>query len=329
MGSPLTLLELSHARVGFILMKTQNIRKIGLLLAVGMLALGAWMAQAANDPGYGPVSPLPSSVADVLKLNQAKINDNTIIAYVQNSGITYHLDASQIISLRDQGLSDGVITAMLSGPTTTPGMPNAQPNDQTPDMNPPPPPQVNSTGDTTSGSQPTVIYVNSTPVYYYPAWSYSWWWPVGVTWGWAWWGGCWHWGCHGGSGFRTCGFWNHGFHGSSGFHTGFNHGFNQGFNHGFNNAHGFNTGFHSAGSFQSGNGFHGNMNVQGANSFRGMSSSSAAHFGGMNNGGFHGFNGSGMGGFHGMSGGGGMHFGGGGMMGGGHGGGGGGGHGGR
>ncbi len=298
-------------------MKMQNIRKTGLVLAAGVLALGAWMAQAANDIGSGSAAPLPAGVADVLKLGQAKISDNTIIAYVQNSGITYHLDASQIISLRDQGLSDGVITAMLSGPMTTAGAPNAQPNDQTPDMNPPPPPEVSSTGDTTSGSQPTVIYVNSAPVYYYPAWSYSWWWPVGVTWGWAWWGGCWHWGCHSGSGFRACGFWNHGFHGASGFHGGFAHGFN----HGFNNAHGFNS-FHTA------NSFHGSTRVQGANGFHGMSSSSAVHFGGMSGGGFHGSNGSGMGGFHGMGGGGGMHSGGGGM-GGGHFGGGGGGHGGR
>jgi hypothetical protein len=290
-------------RIGaFVIMKAQNIRKTGLVLAAGVFALGAWMAQAQNNADSA--SPLPSGVADVLKLDQAKISDNTIIAYVQNSGNTYHLDTSQIIYLRDQGLSDGVITAMLSSqPGTTASAGNAQtPNGQTPDMNPPPPPDVNSAGDdTTTGNPPTVIYVNSTPVYYYPAWSYSWWWPVGVTWGWACWGGCWHWGCHNSFGFRPCGFWNHGFHGFSGFHGGFNHGFNS--VHGFNNVRGFNN-VHAVNGFRGVNGF------QTVNGFHGMSSGSVVHFGGMSGGGFHGFNGSGMSGFHGMGGGGGMHFGG-------------------
>ena len=307
-------------------MKAQIIRKTGLVLATGVIALGAWMAQAANDTGYGsapplPAAPLPSRVADVLKLNQAKVSDGTIIAYVQNSGNTYHLDASQIISLRDQGVSDGVITAMLSAGITPEN--GQMSNDQTPDTNPPPPPDVNSNGDTTSGTQPTVIYVNSAPVYYYPAWSFSWWWPVGVTWGWAWWGGCWHWGCHNGGGFHSCGFWNHGFHGSSGFHAGFahgfNHGFNQGFAHGFNTAHGFNSfhtanGFHGniSGNFATANGFHGNIsgNFAGVNGFHTMSSASVVHFGGMNGGSFHGMSSGSVMHFGSMSSGGGMHFGG-------------------
>jgi hypothetical protein len=324
-------------------MKARIIRKFGVGLAAGMFALFAGSVQAVNDTSPSPdpsspsAAPMPSNVADVLKMDQAKVADDTIIAYIQNSGTTFHLDAGQIIYLRDHGLSDAVLTTMLqsgpAAPAENPQMANGQ--TQTPDTTttPPAPPDVNP-GDMSTSGQPTVIYVNSAPVYYYPAWGFSWWWPVGVTWGWAWWGGCWHWGCHNGGGFHSCGFWNHGFHGFSGFHAGFHTGFNQGFahgfNHGFNSAHGFNNGmngFHTASAFNTANGFHGSVagfntangfhgNIAGFNTaggFHGSISggSSVVHFGGMSGGSFHGFNGGGMGG------GGGMHFSGGGMGGGG------------
>ncbi len=60
------------------------------------------------------VSPLSYGAANVLKLSQAKIGDETIIAYIQKSGQGYGgLGASEIIYLHEQGVSSHVVTTML------------------------------------------------------------------------------------------------------------------------------------------------------------------------------------------------------------------------
>ena len=50
----------------------------------------------------------------VLQLSQAQVGDSTIIAYVQNSGTIYSLNAPEIVYLKQQGVSDAVITTMLN-----------------------------------------------------------------------------------------------------------------------------------------------------------------------------------------------------------------------
>jgi hypothetical protein len=122
-----------------------------------------------------PAPQMPYGVAQILQLSQAKVSDDTIVAYVRNSGNSYGLDANQIIFLRQQGVSDPVITAMLNQPKagvssysepapTAP--PAAAPADQT---------QVTSAssgGSTatyastpTATVAPTVTYVQSVPTY--------------------------------------------------------------------------------------------------------------------------------------------------------------------
>ena len=56
---------------------------------------------------------LSAGANDVLKLARAKVGNSTILAFIHNSGISYTLSASEVIYLREQGLSDEVITAML------------------------------------------------------------------------------------------------------------------------------------------------------------------------------------------------------------------------
>jgi len=70
---------------------------------------------AAPPPATAQTTPqLSYGVPQIVRLAQAKVSDNTIIAYIQNSGDSYGLDANQIIYLRQQGVSDAVITAMLN-----------------------------------------------------------------------------------------------------------------------------------------------------------------------------------------------------------------------
>jgi hypothetical protein len=85
----------------------------------------------------GPVTPkLAYGVADIVKLAQAKVSDAVILDYIENSGTVYSLDPGQIVYLRDAGVSEPVVSAMLNqrkkyaelgARTTPPGMTVATP----------------------------------------------------------------------------------------------------------------------------------------------------------------------------------------------------------
>jgi len=70
-------------------------------------------AQTAAPPGGAPVQ-LSYGVPQILQLSSAKIGDSTIVAYIQNSGTIYSLNASEIVYLKQRGVSDAVITTMLN-----------------------------------------------------------------------------------------------------------------------------------------------------------------------------------------------------------------------
>lgn len=146
-----------------------------------------------------PVPQLSYGVAQIVKLAQAKISDNTIVAYIKNSGNSYRLNADQIIYLRQQGVSEAVITTMLNQPrprvvVATPTTPAPQPVASTAYGGQVP----------TATVAPPVTYVQTEPdtiyyyqPYYYPA--YVWYPPVTFSFGrgggWGGWHGSWHAGC--------------------------------------------------------------------------------------------------------------------------------------
>src|SRR5436189_986346 len=97
------------------------------------LAISAVLAQDTNAPAAQasttqavaatpgpqvttPSSPakLPFGVEDVLKLSRANISEDIILNYVQNSGTIYNLGPQDLVHLRDQGVSDHVLNAMLN-----------------------------------------------------------------------------------------------------------------------------------------------------------------------------------------------------------------------
>jgi hypothetical protein len=201
-------------------MKIRNWQKIMVVMAVTGLALSASTALAQNSSAANTVQPAAASapvpqlsygVSQIVQLAQAKVGDDTIIAYIKNSGNSYGLTVDQIIYLRHQGISDAVITTMLNQPR--PAVTVATPT------TPAPQPVASSTATTGSGSTitttsgstatvaPTVTYVQTVPAttcyyqpyyyqpYYYPA--YAWYPPVSFSFGWGW--GGWHGGgWHGG-----------------------------------------------------------------------------------------------------------------------------------
>ena len=155
---------------------------------------------------------LPYGVSEVLKLSQAKISDITIISYVQNSGVSYPLNASQIIYLKQQGVAEPVIDAMLNqremmaergaqpaqNDTSAPNATVAQPSTPAPDMS-----GAYGSPDQSSAYGSSAYSSWGNPYYYYPYSYYypssSWWWgsPTvswwGPAWTWSWWWPTWSW----------------------------------------------------------------------------------------------------------------------------------------
>ncbi len=213
-------------------MKTNRLQQVLAAVAATSLTFSAATAWAQDAPAPNAVQPVqPAAVnlpaprlgygaSQVLQLEQAKLGDATIIAYIRNSGNSYGLNADQIIYLRQQGLSDGVITAMLSQPRAGVALPLPTT---------PAPAPVAATAYAGQASTATVAppatYVQTVPdvsyyaapyyydpYYYYPG--YAWYPPVTIGWGWGWggWGGYyggyrggWH-GCGYGGGWHGGGY---------------------------------------------------------------------------------------------------------------------------
>lgn len=69
---------------------------------------------AAPAPAQAARVKLPFGVADVVKLTQAQVSEDVVLNFVLNSGTVYNLGPKDIIYLRDQGVSDRVITTMMN-----------------------------------------------------------------------------------------------------------------------------------------------------------------------------------------------------------------------
>ncbi|HEY3931475.1 MAG TPA: hypothetical protein VGM58_03805 [Verrucomicrobiae bacterium] len=201
-------------------MKTQDFQKPLLVIAAVSVLFFLAGDAVAQDSTASTAAPLASvqtapqlsyGVSQIVQLAQAKVGDSTIIAYIQNSGNSYGLNAGQIIYLRQQGVSDGVINVMLN-----------QRNNNSPQQNS----SDTSAQTSTAMAQPTVTYVQTIPsssvyvipdtqTYNYNAWYYSqpyyypyyaWPYPAvslsfgfGGRWGGGYYhGGGWHGGGHGG-----------------------------------------------------------------------------------------------------------------------------------
>ncbi len=184
---------------------------------------------AAQPAAASQAVPLLSyGVTQVMDLAHAKVPDNTIIAYIRNSGNNYGLDAAQIIYLKQQGVSSDVINAMLNQRTQS-----AQTTAQTATSQPVSTDTYN-TQTATVVAEPSVSYVQTAPPqtvyvipdtqtydyyanypYYYPYYGYYGWpYPaVSFSFGWGgYYGGGYRGGWHGGGG------WQHG--GGGGQHGG-------------------------------------------------------------------------------------------------------------
>jgi hypothetical protein len=192
LGNSRHLLVLYLLGVDF--MKTRNFQKRGLtLVAAVVLAVMAGNVEAQDSTNLTPSNTANSDqpaavnqftpqmshgVQEVLQLSQAKVADSVIISYVQTSGNNYGLNAAQIIYLRQQGVSDGVINTMINQRT------QSAPSVSTVTTPAPETPSASSVQTSTATAQPAVAYVPATTAstvyvipdtqtYNYNAWLYS------------------------------------------------------------------------------------------------------------------------------------------------------------
>ncbi|HTS19707.1 MAG TPA: YXWGXW repeat-containing protein [Verrucomicrobiae bacterium] len=150
----------------------------------------------------------PLGLADIKQLAKAGVSDEVIISQIRNSHSVYQLSTSEIIDLKDAGVSERVIDFMINTASSYAATPPPPPQDgapvqAVPAAQPPPPPLVEE---------------------YYPAPAPGYVWIPGA---WTWWGGRWvwvsgrwawpphrhalwiggHWERHGGSGIWIGGHW--------------------------------------------------------------------------------------------------------------------------
>ena len=170
-------------------MKTRNFGNSFLAVAaITALVLLAGNAVAQDSATAQPMvasQPAPQlsyGVPQVLQLVQAKVSDGIIVSYIQNSSTIYSLTASEIVYLKQQGVSDNVLNAMLNqrsrlaGSTESAPMTASAPvagapasSDQTYTASAPPVTYVQQ-----SAPSSTVYVVPDTQTYYYsyPYYSY-------------------------------------------------------------------------------------------------------------------------------------------------------------
>jgi len=117
-------------------MKTRT-SQISLFLSVGAVSLVAFGAAAqTSEPtttttttslsSEAPPARLPYGVDDVLKLSRAQVGEDITLNYIRNSGTIYNLGPKEIVYLRNEGVSDKVVTAMLDQRKSVPAEAAAQ-----------------------------------------------------------------------------------------------------------------------------------------------------------------------------------------------------------
>ena len=145
--------------------------------AASFMALGA-TAQTADPSAAPAVTPaptasapatLPYGVEDVLKLSRAQVSEDVTLNFIHNSGTIYNLSPKDIVYLRNEGVSDRVINAMMDQRKNVPTEAAAQSAAATPPAAAPAPiaPDANAaTAPPVPQYAPT--YAQAAPVYVQP-----------------------------------------------------------------------------------------------------------------------------------------------------------------
>jgi len=127
------------------------------------LAIGLVLCATSRE-ARGQVPPnLPPGVQDVVKLVKAGLSEDVILAQIKNAGASYNLSADQLIYLKDQGVTQTEIKALIGTITFGPSSP-ANPSGIFPGQ----PGTVAPNGPGGTPRLPPAVSVPSTPAPYVP-----------------------------------------------------------------------------------------------------------------------------------------------------------------
>jgi hypothetical protein len=163
-------------------MSTRNFPRLLLAIASGAAVALCAPAVEAQEPStttapntvqaassQSSAVALSFGVPDVLKLSRAHVSDDTIVAFIGNSGRTYNLGASEIVYLHEQGVSERVITTMLNQRRKPEEAPAPAPQA-------PPPAQSSATyvqsEPASTPSSSVYVFPSSSAYNYYPTYGY-------------------------------------------------------------------------------------------------------------------------------------------------------------
>jgi hypothetical protein len=94
--------------------------KARLVIGIAWMITGAIGWNTENTcPAQTPAI-LSPEVQEVLKLTKQQMRDDVIVSYITNSGTAFHLTADDMVSLKEQGVSQPVIAAMLQSKAAVP-----------------------------------------------------------------------------------------------------------------------------------------------------------------------------------------------------------------
>ena len=103
----------------------------GLASCLALTASSQTTPPAATESASAPVTQpapakLPYGVDDVLKLSHAQVSEEVTLNYIKNSGTIYNLAPGDIVYLRNEGVSDRVVNAMIDQRKNVPAEQAAQ-----------------------------------------------------------------------------------------------------------------------------------------------------------------------------------------------------------
>ena len=127
---------------------------------------------ATSTPAAADSAPvkLPYGVEDVLKLSRAQVSEDVTLNFFRNSGTIYNLAPKDIVYLRNEGVSDRVVNAMLDQRKNVPAETAAQSAPPSAPVAPQAPvyPGANDAAAAQASAQYAPTYVQPAPVYVEP-----------------------------------------------------------------------------------------------------------------------------------------------------------------
>jgi hypothetical protein len=102
---------------------------IGAVVLASILA-GQVFCRAQDAGSAAEGANISAATADVVKLSQSGVGDGVVLPFVQNTQSPFNLSADDMVYLRDIGVSEDVITAMINHDHGAPGQPAQPSNNQ-------------------------------------------------------------------------------------------------------------------------------------------------------------------------------------------------------